>query len=95
MEEYTTKCYLCGNIRAIETTSLVGDSKKVECPSCSYYEITMKAFKHFFIRDDGREILDAKDMSKLSQHIQRNYNPYTQKPVLLNIEDIKKITGKA
>ena len=95
MKEYKTKCYLCGDTRAEETTSQIDESKKVECATCSYYEITMKAFNHYFNRSDGREILDAKDLVKLSQHVQRNYNPFTQKPVPLNIEDIKKITGKA
>jgi hypothetical protein len=95
MKEYKTKCYLCGNTRAEEATGRIGESKKIECATCSYYEITMKAFTHYFNREDEREILDATDLAKLSQHVQRNYNPFTQKPVQLNIEDIKRITGKA
>lgn len=94
MEETEINCYLCGKKAIQEKNYDSTGNLRVECRDCVYYELTIKAVTHYFNETTAEEILSQEDKPKLINHIRRNYNPYTQKPIQLNIDIVKTVTGK-
>jgi hypothetical protein len=65
----------------------------VVCQSCKPYILTYHAQKVFTHRDDREVVIDTKDKKNLIQYVLREYIR-TNKPVLLNVEVIREVTGK-
>ena len=85
------KCYLCPK----EAKEYVAPGNTwntfMECPECKQYEITHKAKKFAFNRDDG---LNMDDELKLSIHVQNEFMK-TGKPVIIDTDVLKEVTGKS
>jgi len=87
-------CYFCGSKAYQKDSPETTDSKIIECPSCTLYEVTEGAIAFFLKREDGQEFLCEEQKEKLSEYIQENFNPKHPSPVSLTIKEIEQIADK-
>lgn len=66
----------------------------IVCQSCKPYILTYHAQKVFTHGDDVDVVIDTNDKKNLIQYVLREYKR-TSKPVMLNVEIIREVTGKS
>ena len=93
MREPTFKCYLCGSPADEGTLNFSTMSKLIDCTSCKPYRLDSGALLHYFLRGNKKEMLNDMDKKKMVNYIQQEFEQ-TQKPVLITLFTVKKITGK-
>jgi len=87
------KCYFCGN-EAIQFNTSTSFDMQVKCPKCRNYELTDPVIRFYLKREDNKQILNQEDKEKLSLHVQKEYDPNDGKPVIIDTQVIKDVTGK-
>jgi hypothetical protein len=66
----------------------------IDCPRCGEYVITdfVQTFYHF--PDGLDDLLNTDDKKKIQVYVKKNYKGRDGKPVLIDMDAIKAITGK-
>jgi len=94
MEAKIVKCYLCNAEAEQEEGFDTSRSIRIICQQCKKYLLTHKALFFFFLRKDGKVILNADDKKKLSEYVKKNYNPEKDEAVPISTDIITAVTGK-